>query len=414
MLAVIAILTLTPGEAVLTAVRRPQWCFACGAHWGIDFMLNTILFAPLGAALALARLRPLVALGIVFGATLGVEVLQLVAIPGRIASSGDLTSNTLGGALGYLLLPRFGAVVHPTARQAWTMLAGACAVPLLALAGTAWLFGPSTTGLPVWGQLAAEMGQFGRFTGTVRQATLSGLDVPNRRFPDSDVVHARLAQHDVTVRALVLPGDSLPQTLAPIVSLFDGGRHELLVLGQERTDLVFRLRRRAAAFGLRTPVARAWNAFPPAFADGASPIRLTGVIRDYAIGAWASQGDSVSARVIRFRPTHGWAYLLPFDHLYTPRAARFTMAWLALLFAPAGWFAVQAMRRSSRAAMRIVPVLVVTGTMLAGLSLLPVALGLSPGMTLEWQGALAGVAAGAVLAAGASRVLWSRAQPRHG
>lgn len=409
MLGLIAGVTLTPVVVPPHALPASGWCFACSAHWGIDFILNVGMFVPLGAAFRMARLSPRSAALAIVGTTLTIELLQHFVIYGRISSTGDLLSNTVGGLLGYALVAVSRSLVLPPPRRGTALVAAAASVPVFVLAATAWLFGPHVTAHPVWGQIAAELGDLDRFQGRVIDASLSGLPVRNRRFENLEAVRERLDARDVTVSATVVVGDSMPGGLAPIVSLFDGEHHELVMLAQEQTDLRFRLWRRSSRFGLRSPTVSTWSALPASSREWGGPIRLTGAVRGYAIGAWSARGGDAQARTIHFRPTHGWAFLLPFDHLYTPRAQPFTLAWLALLFAPAGWFAALAVRDARGVARLIAPMLVALSAATA-LIAMPAAIGIAPAEPHEWQGVLAGLAAGALLAS-LARALVRRPTP---
>ena len=48
----IAYETLLPGDEV--AAQNPQWCLVCGYVGGVSFLLNVILFIPLGFGIRLA------------------------------------------------------------------------------------------------------------------------------------------------------------------------------------------------------------------------------------------------------------------------------------------------------------------------------------------------------------------------
>ncbi|GAA4266804.1 VanZ family protein [Frondihabitans peucedani] len=67
---------------------------------------NVLLFAPLGALLASVFVRPLWWVSGVLGLTLSlsVEFAQYTLLPARLASAGDLASNTAGALLGGALV----------------------------------------------------------------------------------------------------------------------------------------------------------------------------------------------------------------------------------------------------------------------------------------------------------------------
>src|SRR4029077_6988777 len=80
----------------------PWWCVACGDRGRADFLLNVILFLPLGCALRLAgaRIRTAVLIGMFLSIT--IELTQAF-IPGRDTSLGDVISNTTGTFLGFVV-----------------------------------------------------------------------------------------------------------------------------------------------------------------------------------------------------------------------------------------------------------------------------------------------------------------------
>lgn len=136
--AVILLATLYPGGGPLP--RGWSVSFATSPAPGADIVQNLLLFIPLGAALALARVRLLPT--IVLGAALSflVEFIQQW-IPGRDPSVGDIVCNTLGTAIGAGLVrtaPRWLSV--SPRRAAWQALA------LALTAATVWLATAGTIG----------------------------------------------------------------------------------------------------------------------------------------------------------------------------------------------------------------------------------------------------------------------------
>lgn len=129
MVAVVAGLTLAPPSIAaparylfiraMVAVAEPLVVWIPGGL--SERVLNTLLFVPLGAAVALVlsrRLWPLAALA-GFALSVTVEYAQS-SIPGRVPDGADVLWNTVGGAIGVLLvtLPRvIVAAVRPAGRR---------------------------------------------------------------------------------------------------------------------------------------------------------------------------------------------------------------------------------------------------------------------------------------------------------
>jgi hypothetical protein len=93
------------------------------------------------------------------------------------------------------------------------------------------------------------------YPGHVVSATLDGLTVPSGLSTESRQLRARLlAGAPLTVRAVAAAPMPTP---APLVTLHDATRNEILLLAAEGDDIVVRLRSRAAAVGLDDPAIRA-------------------------------------------------------------------------------------------------------------------------------------------------------------
>ena len=127
--AVITILTLAPPSIaaparrafmqVAVAVAEPvvRWIPAGDS----EQVLNTLLFVPLGATIALLLSRRLWPIAILAGFALSASVEYAQAsIPGRVPDPADVLWNTVGGAIGVLLVtvPRLiGAAVQRARRR---------------------------------------------------------------------------------------------------------------------------------------------------------------------------------------------------------------------------------------------------------------------------------------------------------
>lgn len=397
-LAAIVLVTMVP---VSGAEASPaEWCFLCGQLSGIDFVLNVALFIPLGVSLRVAGLSSLTSALFVIVATVTIELAQLT-IPGRISSSGDLVANIVGGGVGYALGGSLRKIVAPASRQAAGFLAAAGALVLFVMWGTLWLFEPSPTPHPYWGQFAPELGQFAKFGGTVVEAHVGGESLRNGRLRNTDAVRALLEQESIVVRATV-EGGPPTEALAPAVSIFDGEQQEVMLLGRDGNDLVFRVRRRATEMGLRTPTITVRNAFPPNGSDGAdAPFQLKGTLNGFVLAASSSTTTNSESRTMSFRPTNGWAYLLPVEDLYSENGKRFTIIWVAIVFFPLGYYALTALVRS-RTVRAKVSIIAWTGSLpILGLVALPAAFRMAPGTANEWLGVLIAFGVAAIMAWGA-------------
>jgi len=104
-------MTLRPNTEVainLVPLTRPATTRGISIHWLIDIAGNMVVFAPLGAAVALAlgdhpvRLRLLGGSGAGALLSAAIELVQL-ALPSRVSAVGDWALNTVGAAIGAAL-----------------------------------------------------------------------------------------------------------------------------------------------------------------------------------------------------------------------------------------------------------------------------------------------------------------------
>ncbi|GAB3151131.1 hypothetical protein GCM10027058_16680 [Microbacterium neimengense] len=116
--AVVVLLTLAPWALVHPLRGRIVWLLQDLAEpvmsWlpgGPDQVLNTLLFIPLGATLALLLPRRAWPVAIVAGFVLSalVEIVQ-ESIPGRVPDAGDVLWNTCGGAIGVITVTLIRAI----------------------------------------------------------------------------------------------------------------------------------------------------------------------------------------------------------------------------------------------------------------------------------------------------------------
>jgi len=378
----------------------------CAEVFGTDVVLNILLFVPLGLGLRLATGSRRWVLALSAAITLAVELTQWFFVSGRIASVSDLVANLLGASVGMLLAERGHRIIYPEATMA-RLFAGFSIVGWLVVqALTIWAFTPSLIGGAFFGQLAADLGHMDRFTGRVISAGIGATPVTSDRMKDNEALQ-RLFHSGSHVHAVIVTGQP-PPALAPIVSVFNGDQHEIMVLGQHGQDLVFRIRTHSTNARLRTPTVSLWNAFPPpGTVENGSPsdtLSISGWRSRWRMHVSVAGRDTSFTRSIALRPSFGWALMLPFEHTGTPLAWRYTAVWLAVLLFPAGYWGALGLipeghdaggRLALKAMFRVLTFLGFAAVVLsAGLIALPVWLDLPSAGVWEWGGVLAGIAGG--------------------
>src|SRR4026209_2826376 len=93
-------------------------CLVCGELGGVDSLLNVLLFVPLGVGLALRGINWNRSILMACAVSVAVETAQLLFVPGRDATLGDVVTNTVGAALGFALARHAGSWLRPPPRLA--------------------------------------------------------------------------------------------------------------------------------------------------------------------------------------------------------------------------------------------------------------------------------------------------------
>ncbi|HTC25392.1 MAG TPA: VanZ family protein [Gemmatimonadales bacterium] len=381
----IAAMTLTPAPHNVERVAlTPLWCLRCGDLAGMDIILNVILFVPFGFGLRLAGWPRSRVVLVAFLTTVFIETTQYFFIVGRDATLSDLLTNTTGGVVGMILAERFGLLVSPAPGPARWLAALSAAFWLLAQAVTAWGMAVTLPERPFWGQLAPELGQFDRFRGEVIDAKIAGEPMPSARLADTPTIRRRLlAGQGIEARAVAGPP---PARLAPIASVFDEGQQEIILLGQQRTDLVFRIHTRAWSLGLRGPSLLVPEAIP---ADSGRQFLAEGHLANGYMEARADARGGSIGRTLALSPSLGWSLLLPFEnYAFGDNVRLLTALWLAGLLLPVGYFTARAQRPGLGPPV-LLGALIVVG--IAGMCWL---FRLPPANWSEWAAAIGGAGSG--------------------
>ncbi len=242
-LAVILRLTLTPASTG-SWVSAPIHCVICGPSGLANLLRNILLFMPLGAGLGLALRRPVVAWLLTVALTAFIELHQF-DIPGRNPLLIDFATNAMGGGLGVIWAR---GILRSRARGlviAWVL------VVATGLLGSAVAFRADWPGEPWFMQWTARLGHFEAYDGRILGAKVGERSLPPGRSGETAAVQAALEGGDTLEVRFEL--GTPPRALAPILSIYNADREEVLVLGRSGDDLVLRLPYRAAALTLDQP-----------------------------------------------------------------------------------------------------------------------------------------------------------------
>jgi len=365
--------TLVPFEGV--EETPPFLCVLCADGTVADGALNAALFLPLGAALSIVGWRPLSALALGAGFSLSLETAQFV-IPGRDPSLSDVLFDTLGTALGIALARSTSLWWRPKPRVAEILSIAGALVMGSVLALTGLLLGPSFPEDTYYGGLAPRFGHLEWYGGRVLEVTLDGLEIPSGVIASSAEVRQRLvSEATIHVRARAGPR---PPGLAPLFTIHDGNQREILLLGVDGDDVVYRYRTRATAWGLIGPEIRARGALRRiAWRD---PL----FIRVHRDGSRFRVSVNMTEHCgLGYTSGIGWTFLLGGQSLPLWLQPALNVGWLAVLLFLAGRW----VRFSWASASAIV-------LLLASLLMLPPFVGLLPTPGTELVGALCGFLAG--------------------
>jgi hypothetical protein len=368
------------------AQLTPLWCLVCGDTGGADIAANLLLFLPVAIGLRLAGVSWRRTVLVSAAVSLSVELLQLVAIPGRDASLSDLLTNTASGAIGATVAPRLPMVLRPTPSQAARLLAGGAILWLAALGVSAWLLSPGVGRGPMRSGWAGATPERDIFFGEVHDVRFDGRPMPRNGPPsDSAATRQRLAAGHFSLEAEVNSG-------RPVV--YSSWIYKLSV-GREEITL-FQVRRHAGvavpARGLQLLLHPVTVTLPdglPAVAGVA--VRLEASESAGVVRLRSTYGGATRAIEFGLSPAYGWRLISPFELGIGQGVRWFTALVLALSVLPLAYWAAWASGMA-----RWVPPLAVV----VGLSLPSRLAGLPPVHWSEWAGAALGVVAGWALQRG--------------
>ena len=359
-------------------------CILCGSRGNADALVNVILFAPLGLALALTGRTGSRWIGCAALLSATIEFAQLL-IPGRDPSLGDVCFNTVGAATGQLLalVELRGAASDERAAARLSVAASAAAVLVYGL--TAWLLAPRLPASTYRASWTANLPQLEWYHARGLHVTLGSITLRAGEIPQSAEVH-RLLLAGTPLHIEAIAGPRV-RALAPLFVIVDEQDLEVMLIGPDRDDLVLRYRTLAARWRLDQPDLRLRGAL-------ASIVRgdtLSIDARREAGGTCLMLNGSGTCH-LGYNIGHGWALLLFPEHFPPWLQQLLGLAWVGVLVVPVGLWA----RKRPET-------LLAAGILVAGLVVLPGRTGLLPTPPAQLLGAGAGWLLGAALQAGLRR-----------
>lgn len=324
---VLAAATLWPRER--SGVDTLSLCLICGDRGTADAILNVLLFLPLGLLAPVRRWVPALLLAVL--ASTAIELLQL-AVPGRHPSPGDLVFNTLGAAAGFGLARITRYWVHPSTYLGDRLATIAAILAAATLPVTAWVAEQDLPEPPYRVELTTDRPGLLPYPGTIFGAGIQPLNL--RAGPSGQGEAAKRLLEQGALMGVIVEAGPPPPGLAPVLALYDAGGRTVALLGIDSTDLVYRQHTRASRLRLDNPDMRARGALDPV-ASGDTTQLATGVVRGrrcFLVMETLTCGYGIPG-------DRGWRFLYAMNGASESTLSGISMAWLALLLFPVGYWA---------------------------------------------------------------------------
>jgi hypothetical protein len=236
-----------------------------------------------------------------------------------------------------------------------------------------------------YGQWAPELGQFDLFTGRVVSVRVDSIPLPGMRLSAGPAIRAALLAPQSVLEVRALSGRPTAD-VAPIFSIFDDRQREIILVGQDGRDLIFRVRTRTSPLGLRSPALRLADALP---AEPGARLELRARYTPGRYHLEAEVGPASFTQQLALSASWGWTFLLPFDHAFGAEMPWLTVLWVGGLLLPVGYYAGRSGDfRGSAAWVALVMLLGV------GLVLIPALSHFALWHPLEWMAGVIGPVAG--------------------
>lgn len=323
----LAAVTLWPREP--SGVEVLPLCLICGDRGTADAILNVLLFVPLGLLAPVRRWVPALLLAAAVSAA--IEALQL-AVPGRHPNPGDIAFNTLGAAAGFGLTRITRYWMHPSTYLGDRLATIAAILAAATLPLTAWVAEQDLPEPPYRVELVTHRPGLVPYPGRIFGAGIQPLNLGPGPSGQGEVAK-QLLERGALMGVIVEAGPP-PPGLAPVLALYDPDGRAVALLGVDSTDLVYRQHTRASRLRLDNPDMRARGALDPIDAGDTTQL-ATGVVqgrRCFLVMETLTCGYGIPG-------DRGWRFLYAMNGAPESTLTGISMAWLALLLFPVGYWA---------------------------------------------------------------------------
>lgn len=392
--------TLTPATPSLPLSVT---CVLCGDLGGTDFILNVLLFGPLGLSLGLLFPRRHLAWLLPVVVSLVIELLQYRLIPGRSATLGDLLANSFGGGLGILIGVFHDFLFLPHTRRARRLAAvsGAVGIAVLGIAGR--LLAPSVPLVVFYVQWLPNKGGYDVFAGRLDSLEVNGISLRAGDAVDPIYKPTVVSVDRNEVRAVVHPTARGSSRIALIARLASGP-NERFMIGRDGEDFVYRVRMHASDAGFRVPIASLVNAFRIAGGSNSSAdtatVELESSVVESSLHLKARGPAGEVSRSVPLSPAVAWTFVMPRNQALGEHFLWWNGLFLLALSVPTMyWLAVSATARTRRrdTARGRAKSGIMLAVFLAGLASVHILWGGAPFEPLEWGGVAAAGVTGLLL-----------------
>ena len=390
----VGIVTLTPRSGSARNASGPM-CILCGELGGVDFVLNVLLFVPLGVVLLPFARRVLPATLLGLATSTFIEALQLHIVAGRDAALGDVIANTIGAALGAWLCANASALWAPAAKHRWTRPLAWGFTVAATLGLSAYAVVPRFRGESIAVQFQPVRHGYATFEGTLLRMSVAGVPVrPAMWLRKAE--HPDIFSHAAPSVSAVLQAGPSVANIAPIARL-SSPSVEGFMIARRGNDLVYRFLSGARNLRLRAPL----YVLPGAFAEPAgtaTPDSLSAVVDRGTVHLDVCHADGrCTSGLSAVSVDRGWMLFAPWDIASGRVIATLSALWMGALFLPLGYWSHDLSRRGAAA--------LAGAVLVSGAALLPQLAGAHVAPPAAWTAALCGIAAGLMAAGIAERRL---------